>query len=314
MITILTAPKPFTHPHINLIQRNAIQSWTKLPDVDVLLMGSEAGIAEVAAEFGVRQVKDVPCSDSGLPLISGMFDRGRELSDAPLLAYANADIILLPDFVEAAQNVADQANEFLLVGQRWNLDVTELIDFSEGYEDRLRMMVAKQGELYTLAASDFFVFPRHLFTDVPDLLVGRSGWDNWMMYYGTRQPWPAVDVTADTVCIHQNHDYAHLPEGQPHYTLEESQVNIRLAGGRRHMYQMFDVNKRLVNGKLRPQKYWLARWLHKIELSLETDAMEGKRWELARRISRLRRRIMRSYTRKSEASRTGHNYLGESDQ
>jgi hypothetical protein len=69
-----------------------------------------------------------------------------------------------------------------------------------------------------------------------------------------------------------------------------------------------------VNGKLRPQKYWLARWLHKIELSLETDAMEGKRWELARRISRLRRRIMRSYTRKSEASMTGHNYLGESDQ
>jgi hypothetical protein len=301
MITILTAPKPFTDPQINLIQRNAIQSWNELPEVDVLLMGNEAGIAEAAAEFGARQVADVPSSESGLPLISGMFDRAREASNTPLLAYVNADILLLPDFVEAARNTARQTEEFLLVGQRWNLEVTDPIDFSSGYEVRLRDWVAKEGELYTLTASDFFVFPRDLFTEVPDLLVGRSAWDNWMMYYGTSQRWPTVDVTADVLCIHQNHDYAHLPGGQPHFMLEESQENIRLAGGRKHMYQLIDVNKRLVGGRLRPQKYRLARWLHKIELALETDEMAGRRWELARRVWRVRRRLMLHYARKSKA-------------
>jgi hypothetical protein len=291
-IVIFSAPKPFTVPHINVIQRNAIQSWAKLPDVEVLLMGGEPGIAEAASELGVRQVADVPCSKNGLPLISGMFDRVRHESDAPLLAYVNADIILLSDFVQAARRVAEQAEAFLLVGQRWNLDVTEPVDFSVGYEERLREQVRKAGRLFTLKASDYFVFPRGLFADVPDLLVGRAGWDNWMMYHGTSQPWPAVDATADVLCIHQNHDYAHLPEGQPHFSLEESQVNIRLAGGRRYMYELIDVNQRLENGRLRLQKYRLARWLHKIELVIEPPDRQGWLWTLTRWLRRFRNMVM----------------------
>ena len=293
-ITIFTAPKPFNNPHINVIQRNAIRSWTKLPEVDVLLMGEEAGMAAVAAEFGVRQVADVPCSENGLPLINGMFDRARQESAAPLLAYVNADIILLPDFVQAARRVAEQTKAFLLVGQRWNLEVTELLDFSHGYEERLRERVRQAGELFTLKASDYFVFPRELFTDVPPLLVGRAGWDNWMMYHGASQPWLAVDVTADVLCIHQNHDYAHLPDGRPHFSLEESQVNIRLAGGRQFMYELIDVNQRLENGRLRPQKYRLARWLHKIELVLEPPDRQGRLWTLTRWLRRFRNSVLKN--------------------
>ena len=32
LITIFSSPKPFINPHIATIQRNAIQSWTLLPD------------------------------------------------------------------------------------------------------------------------------------------------------------------------------------------------------------------------------------------------------------------------------------------
>jgi hypothetical protein len=292
VITIFTAPKPFTDPHINIIQRNAIESWAKLPDVQVLLMGDEPGMVEAAAEYDARWVADVPCSEAGLPLISGMFDRAREESDTPLLAYVNADIILLPDFVQAARRVAELKEKFLLVGRRWNLDVTELIDFSPGYEEKLRAQVRKEGKLFTLKASDFFVFPREVFTEVPDLVVGRAGWDNWMMYHGTTQPWPAVDVTADVVCIHQNHDYSHLPNGQRHHNLEESQVNVHLAGGWGHMYELIDVNLRLVSGQLRPQKYRLARWVHKIELLVEPPDRQGRRWTFTRWLRRLRNKVM----------------------
>ena len=44
LITIFTAPKPFTNPHIDLIQRNAIQSWLHLgDDVNVVMIGNEPG-------------------------------------------------------------------------------------------------------------------------------------------------------------------------------------------------------------------------------------------------------------------------------
>ncbi|MEN8243172.1 MAG: glycosyltransferase family A protein [Chloroflexota bacterium] len=291
-ITIVSAPKPFTEAHIAMIQSNAIHSWSKLEGVEVLLMGDEPGMAEAAEKFGVHQVPDVPCSETGVPLINGMFDRARQESAGDLLAFVNADIILLPDFIEASRRIADLLEKFLMVGQRWNLDVGEEIDFASGYADRLRKLTWEQGSLHTLKASDYFVFPRGLFTEVPDLLVGRAGWDNWMMYYGTTQPWPAVDATTDVVCIHQNHDYAHLPNARPHYGIEESQINVRLAGGWRHMYELIDVNKRLENGSLRPQKYRLARWLHKIELLLEPQDRQGKRWTLTRYLRRFRNKVM----------------------
>jgi hypothetical protein len=59
-LTIFTAPKPFTNPHIAVIQRNAIQSWLHLgTEVDVILVGEEEGLAQAAQEFGVPLLKEV---------------------------------------------------------------------------------------------------------------------------------------------------------------------------------------------------------------------------------------------------------------
>ena len=59
-LTIFTAPKPFTNPHINIIQRNALsrpgRAWQ---DVEVILIGDEPGIPEAAREFGVKNVPKV---------------------------------------------------------------------------------------------------------------------------------------------------------------------------------------------------------------------------------------------------------------
>ena len=55
--------------------------------------------------------------------------------------------------------------------------------------------------------------------------------------------------------IHQNHDYSHLPGGQPHYNHPETDENIRLAGGRpMTRFTVLDTDKRLENGKILPQK------------------------------------------------------------
>ena len=108
LITLFSAPKPFTDPHIATIQRNAIKSWILLPDVDVILLGEEDGLAEVAGELGVRHIPDVARSEGGTPLISSMFHLARESSESDLLCIVNADILLMPDFVEAAKQVKGQ--------------------------------------------------------------------------------------------------------------------------------------------------------------------------------------------------------------
>jgi hypothetical protein len=246
LLTLFSAPKPFTNPHIALIQRNAIRSWASLgPDVEVILLGEEAGLAETAAELGVRHLAQVERSPSGTPLVSSMFALARQSSSAPLLCCVNADILLLPDLLEQARQVQAAASRFLVVGQRWDLDVRADLDFSPGWPERLRGQALTQGRLHKATGSDYFLFPRECFTSMPPFTIGRAGWDNWMIYAGRRQGWPVVDASEAILIIHQNHDYSHLPGGQPHYHHPETDENVRLAGGRRAIFELPDADYRL---------------------------------------------------------------------
>jgi hypothetical protein len=293
-ITLFTAPKPFTDPHIATIQRNAIQSWMHLgQDVEVLLVGDEPGMAEVAAEFGLRQLRDVDCSEGGTPLVNSIFDLARRASQSPLLAYLNADILLVPDFVSAAQQVAGQADRFLVIGQRWDLDVKSPLDFSPGWDARLETDVLKRGRRHMPAGSDYFLFPRHLFAEIPAFTIGRAGWDNWMIFHARQQGWPVIDGTPSILVIHQDHDYRHLPGGKPHYEHPESQVNQSLAGGSANLYMVLDSDRQLVDGRIRRPRWTLLRALRRAEVWLTPPGSQrqGWRWKLARPFRRLRRKI-----------------------
>jgi len=269
LITLFSAPKPFTDPHIATIQRNAIKSWTLLPDVDAILLGEEGGLAEAAQELGVKHLLNVARSDSGAPLISSMFQLARENSNSDLLCIINADMLLMSDFVEAARRLHLQRDSFVMLSQRWDYDITNPIDFSEGWQNRLQSSVLGQNSLHRPAGSDFFLFPKSCYTDVPDFAIGRAGWDNWMIYKARQENWPVIDCTPSVMIVHQNHDYRHLPGGKSHYTHPETDENIRLAGGLAAVrYTILDATHRLKDGKLiRPAFTGLHFW-RKVELFL----------------------------------------------
>src|SRR5688500_7915392 len=132
-ITFFSAPKPFTNPHIAMIQRNAIRSWTLLPDVEVILLGEEAGLTEASRELEVKHIPQVKCNTNGTPLISSMFELARKNSSSELLCIINADMILMPDFVEAARRSHILRDKFVLLSQRWDLDITQPLEFTGGW-------------------------------------------------------------------------------------------------------------------------------------------------------------------------------------
>lgn len=266
MLTLFSAPKPFTNPHIATIQRNAITSWTQLPQVKVVLLGDEPGLAEIAAELGVTHIREIPRSASGAPRMDAMFHLTRQASATPLYAIVNADIILFDDFVHAAQTVMAQCEKFVLMGQRWDADITEPLDFSPGWQEKLRSRVRSEGVLHRPAGSDYFLFPAACYTDLPAFIIGRAGWDNWMIYQARKQRFPAIDATQQVMILHQNHDYSHLPQGKPHYEHPETAENIRLAGGRpMTRFTLLDTTHRLENERLAPQPLTAARLWREIE-------------------------------------------------
>lgn len=288
-LTVFTAPKPFTNPHINIIQRNAIQSWKRLENVDVMLIGDEPGIPEVAKELGVKNVPLVDRDEKGIPIVRSVIEIGHAHSDSPLLCYANADMILMSDLLRAARQVSEQACDFLLVGQRWDLNQTEPLDFSSDWESRLRLDVAKRGKFYSPWGIDYFVFPRRLYTDVPNFTIGRPAWDNWMVYHARTAFGMAIDATRDVLAVHQNHDYSHLPGNKPPYGSEVAKSNRAKAGGRRHVYNILDTNRELVRGRICRPQVRIVRLLRRLERTFISEAANGLGWELSLRLQQLQR-------------------------
>ncbi len=297
LITFFSAPKPFTDPHIAIIQRNAIKSWTQLPNVEVFLMGKDDGLVEESQELGVRYMSNVTYNINGTPLISSMFQLARDNSKSALLCIINTDMILIPDFLEAVKQAAKLKEKFVLLSQRWDLDVSQPIEFTKGWEEDLRSTVFDHGNLHRPAGSDFFLFPKSCYTNIPDFAIGRAGWDNWMIYKAHQEKWPVIDCTPSVMIVHQNHDYHHLPDGKSHYSHPETDENVRLAGGQAAVrYTILDATVQLKNGILAlPVPSWGRFWrrveifLRKLFYFLPENILEKvvrpKRWvKMAKRL------------------------------
>jgi hypothetical protein len=262
LLTLFTAPKPFTDPHISIIQRNTLRNWLALGDeVEVVVIGDDPGIGEVCRELGVRHLPDVRTNEKGTPLISSIFELGRSANDSPYLAYANADILFLPDILEALHHLAEKQIDFLAVGQRYDLDITTPLAFTNDWAVELERRIDAEGELHGQTGSDYFIYPRECFKQIPDFAVGRAGWDNWMLFQARWKHWVLVDATSAITVIHQNHDYSHLPGGVVHFRQPETNVNVKLAGGRRSIFKLSDARFQLTpQGLKRKRLNWASFW------------------------------------------------------
>jgi len=145
VLTLFAIPKTF-HGHIGLIQTNALKSWTRLRDsVQIILFADENGTADKATQFGVEHVAEVSRNEYGTPLLGDIFSKAQAHVKHDVMCYVNADIILMSDLVQAVvKAVRRRKRAFLLVGQRWNIDVRTAVDFSDSnWQNRLGRYVTQ---------------------------------------------------------------------------------------------------------------------------------------------------------------------------
>jgi hypothetical protein len=246
MITLFSCPKAFDGP-VGVTQRNGIRSWVRInPQAEILLLGDEEGIAEAAREFGVRHIPFLKRNEFGTPLVSSIFEEAEKAATHEVMCYLNADILLLDDFMLAVKAVHRVMPRSLLVGRRWNLDVSGPIEFDEGWERVLRKQVAQGGKLVPHFFIDYFVFPRGTLGEIPPFAIGRPAWDNWIIYRARSLHLPVIDLTRAVTVVHQNHDYSHHPEGwKGAMKGEEAKGNIRLAGEVAHVHSLLDADYHL---------------------------------------------------------------------
>ena len=213
MLTIFSIPKPFIGA-MGVMQRNAIKSWTMLqPDCEVILMGDDEGTDKAASDLGVRHIPDLNRNEYGTPLLDHAFQMADTEGKFPLNCWVNADIILMDDILEAVKRIQERTDWFLMTAQRTDLDLTEPLDFTQGWKDRLLKEVSQNGKLHHFTGIDFWVYPKKFLENMPPFAIGRVAYESWCLYTARRRNAELIDATKVVVSVHQNHDYSHHPQG-----------------------------------------------------------------------------------------------------
>jgi len=207
MITFFTIPKPFKGIY-DIIQKNALLSWQQLvPECEIIIFGDDSSVIEYSNKIDVKCISSFKSNKYGTPLLNDIWATAKTTASNRLLCYINTDIILFPDFPEKISKI--NLSEFLIAGRRWDIELTELLNYNSNWEKIIFKKVKNEGILHYESGVDYFLFPKYLAPDMPEFAIGRGWWDNWLLYYFKSRLIPIIDGT-EILTVHQNHDYSHV--------------------------------------------------------------------------------------------------------
>ena len=263
MLTFFSTPKPFIG-HLDIIQRNALQSWQQVDsDVEILLFGDDPGAAQICAELGIRHIPNVSKNRYGTKYLASIYDQAQELARHDLLCHVNCDILLSEDFSRAIQIVRQKCSPFLMAGRRWDVDIREPLDFSQSdWCSKIMELALRTNRQRPPQWIDYFVFRRGLFyKQIPEFVIGRPGWDNWLLWYARTSGAELVDASAVIRAVHQNHDYSYHPEGEKGvWEGEEAQENYKLLEGHKKFRTLENATHLLRQDGMHPNyRHWLVQ-------------------------------------------------------
>ncbi|MFL3005262.1 MAG: hypothetical protein ACJZ1R_03760 [Candidatus Neomarinimicrobiota bacterium] len=275
MITIFGTPKNF-EGIFKIIQINAIRSWRSLSkDVEIIIFGKSEGAQKIANEVSAIYYPNIKCSKNGVPLLSDLFYKANKIASFDILLFINSDILLPKRFIYSIRNVKNKFSNFLLVGHRWDLKVQNLINFNEAAAVSLFWEMSEmKSKKASPAAVDYFGFRKNSLKKIPDFVVGRPGYDNWLIWYARRNFMPVVDISEEVKVIHQSHHYNfHNLKNNPKIfdrnkipIEEDGKKNMKLHGDR--VLNLLDADFSILNGRIekKTSKEYVYRNLGKLSI------------------------------------------------
>jgi len=221
MITILTTPKPAIGK-MRMDFLNALHNWNRLrPKPEIFVFGGDRKLVE---SEGARYIASHHTNELGLPYLDSVYQIAQNEAKHDVFMLVSDHLMFMPGLMEAVQRCTSRFPKFLAVGQRYDVDVVDVIDFtrqlyrvgSGGIRDwRLTFLdYIAAGRLHGPSAKDYMIFSRDFPIDIPPFLLGRPWYDSWFVVASLKANIPVVDLSHTVVALHPNHDYAQIP-GSP---------------------------------------------------------------------------------------------------
>lgn len=256
MVTFFTTVKDFQGKNI-VNQINAIRSWLigNKYKCEVIIFNHRVDLKSLGNLPNIIFDNTISTSETGIPFINAMFYRASILAKNNVLCFLNADIIINDIFIKNIIQIDKRVKrDYLIVGERLDTQLDYFIDFSDPlWYDKL--IKTNNLHIHPPLGSDFFVFPKGQYSpdkfSLPDLLVGRPGWDNYMIYISRKKSLKLINLAPSTRVIHQNHDYNHKNKSEVIKKKEDIYNYNYLPPTEKYKYILIFCNYKFENNRIK---------------------------------------------------------------
>ena len=191
---------------------NTLRVWSDLGDqvLPVVYTEDEASVWAERARTSGWQVRHVPRTKVGLPVLKDMFldiiTSSKDDDDALFYAYANSDILFDESLVTTLLYIARVYKQIsyglFMTGRRTNVPIEMVggLTSSKQVKD-----ISEKGQEGPPNAEDYFVVTRGAvdWAQIPDFVIGRPGFDNWLVAKARQWGLTVVDASNTVVAVHQ---------------------------------------------------------------------------------------------------------------
>ncbi|KAK3611769.1 hypothetical protein CHS0354_014120 [Potamilus streckersoni] len=205
-----------------LVYNSTMYNWQTLrPRVQLIFFTLENSTANKVQFIYWNIVTLSPNSKTGIPIIKDMYVQANKLYNTSWYGYFNGDILLTEDILETLEYVSSVSDNFpnasiLIIGRRINvLNVTsEEVRKINGVKESAR----SRGSLYEIDAEDYFITNRLFpWTKIPGFVIGRAGYDNWIVGHARCNfRTIVIDATETLTAVHQTTSKGGNKEGFSH--------------------------------------------------------------------------------------------------
>ena len=215
--------------------RNTIRNWGLLaPYVRPVLyytVGDDY-LTEFARMHGWAVYECPRVGQRDVPILRSMFLHAQSINKkTPFYGYANSDILFdrnLVSTLEALKNDIDRFKQLLVIGRRVNYK------FKQNHEIHNLTSIyqyVRNGALFLTNAQDYFISTHsgYPWDSIPDFVVGRVGYDNWLVATAVRRNISVVDATLTLSALHQTGLDGNFA-GRRYKEASDRNVNYQFAG------------------------------------------------------------------------------------
>lgn len=195
------------------VNNRTLYNWKTLPNVNLVVFVSKGDkkVEEFSRKAG-WEILPVTQEAVGVPVLPDMFQDVMKKYRSPFYGFANGDLLFTGKLTDTLEQIFCKMTNgeinvdkgILIMGRRINVPADILTSESAVSWPKLEQFANQYGKLFQSDAQDYFITDaRYPWSTFLPVVVGRRGYDNWIVAFSRYSNITVIDASESIKCIHQ---------------------------------------------------------------------------------------------------------------